>query len=336
VTDVFRAPTPPKVRAVASRYQPSYFLTQPTIRVWVLALGLLIFYFALSPSSINFGSLNLLTENALPLAWVAAGQMAVVTAAQIDLSVGSVMSLSTAIAATQMGSSGVDVIGTILVIVLIGAALGAVNGFFVAYRGMSAFIVTIATWSIIDGLALLVLPSAGGSVPNGFASVINTVSPVSFGAIALVVSLLLWAWVRTTAGFMRLRAVGSSAEKAHWAGVAERRTTLMAFAFSGFAAACAGLVLAGITQSGDPNIGTSYILNGLATAVIGGVSLFGGSGSFAGVVGGAMVLTVVNDVVFALGLNPYLEPAIVGGILAVAVLTTGLGSQGVIIQGVES
>jgi len=335
VTQVYPAPTPPTARSVAHRYRASYLLTQPTMRVWVLAIGLLIFYFALSPSTMNFGSLNLLTENALPLAWVAAGQMAVVTAAQIDLSVGSVMSLSTAIAATQMGSSGVDVFGTILVIVLIGAALGAVNGFFVAYRGMSAFIVTIATWSIIDGLALLVLPSAGGAVPNGFANVINTTSPVSFGAIALVVSLLIWMWVRTTAGFMRLRAVGSSPEKAHWAGVAERRTTLMAFMFSGFAAACAGLVLAGITQSGDPNIGTSYILNGLATAVIGGVSLFGGSGSFAGVVGGAMVLTVVNDVVFALGLNSYLEPAIVGGILAVAVLTTGLGSQGSIIQGVD-
>ena len=88
-----------------------------------------------------------------------------------------------------------------------------------------------------------------------------------------------------------------------------------------------------MTQSGDPNIGTSYILNALAVAVIGGVSLFGGSGSFAGVVGGALVLTVINDVVFALGLTPYLEPAIVGGILAIAVLTTGLGSQGRVTQG---
>ena len=205
MTQVYPAPTPLTARSVAHRYRASYLLTQPTMRVWVLAIGLLIFYFALSPSTMNFGSLNLLTENSLPLAWVAAGQMAVVTAAQIDLSVGSVMSLSTAIAATQMGSSGVDVFGTILVIVLIGAALGAVNGFFVAYRGMSAFIVTIATWSIIDGLALLVLPSAGGAVPNGFANVINTTSPVSFGAIALVVSLLIWMWVRTTAGFMPLR-----------------------------------------------------------------------------------------------------------------------------------
>lgn len=334
MSQVFQAPS--QEHHVDPRLRVSYWLTQPTLRVWILAVGLLLFYFALSPSSANFGSLNLLTENALPLAWVAAGQMAVVIAAQIDLSVGGVMSLSTAIAATQMGSSGADIIGTSVLIVLIGAGLGVINGFFVAYRGMSAFIVTIATWSIIDGLALLVLPSAGGAVPNGFATVINSVSPVSFGAIALIGSLLLWAWARTTAGFMRLRAVGSSPEKAHWAGVAERRTTLMAFAFSGCAAACAGLVLAGITQSGDPNIGTSYILNGLAVAVIGGVSLFGGSGSFAGVVGGAMVLTVINDVVFALGLTPYLEPAIVGGILAIAVLTTGLGSQGRITQGAGS
>lgn len=321
------------VGRAASWRRPSSLIGQPTLRVWVLAIALLVFYFALSPSSANFSSMNLLAENALPLAWVAAGQMAVVIVAQIDLSVGSVMSLSTAIAATHMGPSLVDIIFVSVVIVVIGAALGVVNGFFVAYRGMSSFIVTIATWSIIDGIALLVLPSAGGSVPNGFASVINTVSPISFGAIALIVSLALWAWARNTAGFMRLRAVGSSAEKAHWAGVSERRTTLTAFAFSGFAAACAGLVLAGVTQSGDPNIGTSYILNALAVAVIGGVSLLGGSGSFAGVVGGAVVLTVINDVVFALGLTPYLEPAIVGGILAIAVLTTGIGSQRLASQG---
>ena len=71
-----------------SRLRASYILTQPTLRVWALALGLLVFYFVLSPRSANFASLNLLTENALPLAWVAAGQMAVLIAAQIDLSVG--------------------------------------------------------------------------------------------------------------------------------------------------------------------------------------------------------------------------------------------------------
>ena len=90
---------------------------------------------------------------------------------------------------------------------------------------------------------------------------------------------------------MRLRAVGSSPEKAHWAGVAERRTTSwQPSPFRALRRRRAGLVLAGVTQSGDPNIGTSYILNALAMAVIGGVSLFGGSGSFAGVVGGAIGL----------------------------------------------
>jgi ribose transport system permease protein len=300
---------------------------QGTLRVWALALALLIFYFLLSPRSANLTSINLLLQNCLPLAWVAAGQMAVLIVGQIDLSVGGVVSLATAIAATRMGSSALDAIVVSLVAILIGATFGVFNGFLVAYRRMSSFIVTIATWSIIDGAALLVLPSAGGSVPTVFTSVVNMISPLSFGTIALIGSLLLWAWARNTAGFLRLRAVGSGAEKAHWAGVAERRTVLAAYAFSGLAAASAGLVLAGVTSSGDPNIGTSYILNSLAAAVIGGVSLLGGSGSFAGVLGGAMVLTIVNNVVFALGLTAYLEPAIVGGILAVAVFTTGIGSH---------
>ena len=300
---------------------------QGTLRVWALALTLLVLYFLLSPRSANFTSINLLLQNCLPLAWVAGGQMAVLIVGQIDLSVGGVVSLATAIAATRMGPSALDAVVVSLVTISIGAAFGVLNGFLVAYRRMSSFIVTIATWSIIDGAALVVLPSAGGSVPSVFTSVVNMISPLSFGAIALIGSLLLWVWVRSTAGFLRLRAVGSGAEKAHWAGVAERRTVVAAYAFSGLAAASAGLVLAGVTSSGDPNIGTSYILNSLAAAVIGGVSLLGGSGSFAGVLGGAMVLTIVNNVVFALGLTAYLEPAIVGGILAIAVFTTGLGSH---------
>ena len=88
-----------------------------------------------------------------------------------------------------------------LVAILIGATFGVFNGFLVAYRRMSSFIVTIATWSIIDGAALLVLPSAGGSVPTVFTSVVNMISPLSFGTIALIGSLLLWAWARNTAVF---------------------------------------------------------------------------------------------------------------------------------------
>lgn len=158
------------------RWRPSPS-AQGTLRVWALALTLLVLYFLLSPRSANFTSINLLLQNCLPLAWVAAGQMAVLIVGQIDLSVGGVVSLATAIAATRMGSSALDAVVVSLVTISIGAAFGVFNGFLVAYRRMSSFIVTIATWSIIDGAALVVLPSAGGSVPSVFTSVVNMISP---------------------------------------------------------------------------------------------------------------------------------------------------------------
>ena len=300
---------------------------QGTLRVWALALALLIFYFFIVPA---VGQLN---EHQPPLAELSPARLG---GRRADGCPYRWPDRPECWWGGQPGHSDRSDTNGIFgpgrhsgqpCGYLIGATFGVFNGFLVAYRRMSSFIVTIATWSIIDGAALLVLPSAGGSVPTVFTSVVNMISPLSFGTIALIGSLLLWAWARNTAGFLRLRAVGSGAEKAHWAGVAERRTVLAAYAFSGLAAASAGLVLAGVTSSGDPNIGTSYILNSLAAAVIGGVSLLGGSGSFAGVLGGAMVLTMVNNVVFALGLTAYLEPAIVGGILAVAVFTTGIGSH---------
>ena len=125
------APTPP-VRCALCRpgSARSYLLTQPTLRVWVLALGLLIFYFVLSPSSTNFGSLNLL-DRERPSSRMGGRRPDGGGNCRPDrLERRRVMSLSTAIAATQMGSSDVDVFVMILVIVLIGAALGVCQRLF--------------------------------------------------------------------------------------------------------------------------------------------------------------------------------------------------------------
>lgn len=297
----------------------------PTVRVWILFGLLLGFYFVLSPSAINMLTINQLMENAAPLALVALAQMSVLIAGQIDLSVGSVMSLATTIAATQMAASWFSVLLVSLAVIAIGAALGAVNGVLVSRRGLNSFVVTLATWSIISGFALFVLPSAGGATPAAFSSVIGISSPISFGGYVLAGAAALWIYLRHTGAFIQLKAVGASADKAAWTGVSRRWVVTAAFVTSAGLAAAAGLLLAGETGSGDPTIGIPYILESVAACVIGGVGLFGGRGSVIGVIGGALVLTVVNDVVFALGVTSYITPAVLGLLLIGAVLITGIG-----------
>ena len=293
--------------------------------MWLLFLVLLGVWFGLSPESINALAINQLMQNAAPLALVGIAQMVVLVGGQIDLSVGSVISLSTTVAATRMHDSWSSIAVIAVVVVAIGAALGAANGLMIGYRGLNAFVVTLATWSIISGIALFVLPSAGGAIPATFTTLVNTTSPLSFGAYVLVAAALTWLWVRHSGAFIQLKAVGAAPDKVVWTGVRRRRVVLLAFVVSAALAAVAGLMLAGVTASGDPTLGVTYILDSVAASVIGGVSLFGGRGSAIGVIGGALVLTVVNNVVFALGFTSYVTPAIVGLMLVVAVVLTGVG-----------
>lgn len=297
----------------------------PTVRVWLLFVVLLGFYFALSPSSINVLTMNHLMQNAAPLVLVGVAQMIVLVGGQIDLSVGSVLGLSTTIVATKMHDSWWSVIGIAVAVIAVGASLGAANGLMISYRGLNSFVVTLATWSIISGLALFVLPSAGGATPATFTNLVNTTGPLSFGAYVLAAMAGIWLWARSSGAFVQLKAVGAAPDKVIWTGVRRRRVIALAFVLSAVLAAVAGLMLAGVTASGDPTIGITYILDSVAASVIGGVSLFGGRGSVVGVIGGALVLTVVNNVVFALGFTSYVTPAIIGLMLVLAVVLTGVG-----------
>jgi ribose transport system permease protein len=250
----------------------------------------------------------------------------VILTAGIDLSVGGVLALGTTIAATHFTGTGTTLLWSV-VILAIGTAAGLINGVLVGRLRLQPFIVTLATWSIFDGIALYVLPTAGGQVPGGFSGWINgSAAGIPNSIWALIALVAVWLWFRRTRAARRIYAVGSDREAARIAGVRIVPTLVTAYAISGLCAGGAALFYTMLTASGDPTSGDGLILPSVAAVVIGGASLFGGQGSFVGTVAGALTLTLLGDVIFAVHLPSYWT-VLADGLLLIAAVLAGTGLQ---------
>ena len=175
------------------------------------------------------------SADTLPLAAVALGQGIVILTAGIDLSVGGVLSLGTAIGRDAFHQRVNDMAVEVVVILAIGAAAGAFNGLLVGRLRLQPFIVTLATWSIFDGIALQVLPTQGGSVPRGFPTgSMRPTAGVPNPVWALIAMAALWLWFKRTRVARRIYAIGSDSEGARIAGVHRPKTLWPLMPFPGF------------------------------------------------------------------------------------------------------
>jgi ribose transport system permease protein len=243
----------------------------------------------------------------------------------IDLSVGAILSIATAIAATRGDPGTFESWLWIAAILAIGASIGVVNGLVISVLQLQPFVVTLATWAIIEGSALIILPSESSGVPASWvAAAYGKYLGVSMAVGLLVILLLMWAWFSRTRTFAAIRAAGSSERAAFLQGVSLTATNTEAYALSGFFAAAAGVYFAAQTGAGSPTLGAQYVLPAIAAAVIGGTSLAGGRATIIGTIAGALILTLIGDVVFLLKLQSYWQPVMSGLILMLVVVLTSL------------
>jgi ribose transport system permease protein len=291
---------------------------------YLLALGIAVY--VLEPNLITGpGAFDVLATATVPLALIAFGQTLAILGRGIDLSVGGVVSTTTAILATHGGTSGGTLAAQLLLVVALGVAGGLANGALVAWTPLQPFIVTLATWSIWGGVAFLILPVEGGApAPDLVLWFTGAWLGIPKSVLIILCLFAIWLWLRQTRFLIDVRAIGSDETRARLIGVPIRRRKLQTYALSGGLAALAGIYLAAQTGSGAPNAGDQFILNSVAAVVIGGASIFGGTGSAAGSIIGAAVLILIPDVVFALQLTSFWSVFLQGFVLVVTVTVSSV------------
>lgn len=285
---------------------------------YAVLLVLIVVYAAVQPGVLSVAQLNLQVQAGLALVLVATGQTIVLIARGIDLSVGGVISIATCLAARHFGGAGSQILW-VAVIVLAGVAAGAINGLLIVYARLEPFVATLASWAIYNGIALLILAQPGGTIPNDYtAALTGTILGIGVPVLILAVMIVGWLWFRRTPGATRLRAMGSSPGAAYLSGMSVPRTTIAAYMSSGLFAALAGLFLVTQMGGGDPLVGSSYVLQSVAAAVIGGTALSGGRGDVLGTIAGAFILSILGSVVFALNLPSPWQPIATGALFIFA------------------
>jgi ribose transport system permease protein len=218
----------------------------------------------------------------------------------------------------------------VLAVLATGLACGALNGLLVIVGRLQPIVATIATGAVFFGFALLLRPYPGGSVNEDLADALTGklfgVVPSSLVALAVVI-LVVWVPFRRSATGRAAYAAGSAEAAAYMSGVPIRRGKFVAYTLSGLLAAIGGLFLTFFTYTGEAAYasGNAYTLFAIAAVVLGGVSLYGGSGSAIGAVFGALAFRTIGDLLFVFDFEPLWQPLFQGVVLLLAVSLGAVG-----------
>ena len=259
------------------------------------------------------------------IALLALGETMVVISRNVDLSVGSVLGLSAYASANLFGPHpGIPIPVVFLAGMGIGLACGVVNGFMVAAGRVPSLVVTLATLYIIRGIDILLFSGkqvVSASLPDAFLQIPrSTTLGIPDVAIAVAVVIGIGAYyLRTYRSGRELYAIGSNPEAARLAGIPVGRRVFTAFAVSGAIACIAGVLWAAQYGTIDSSAGTGYELQAVSAVVVGGVAIFGGSGSVIGAALGALLLSTITTALYVLGISPFWDQAIWGFLLIVAI-----------------
>ncbi len=301
-----------------------------TIGVYLLLLAFLAFTVAIHPT---FGAFEVqsLALGALPLALAAAAQTVVVISGGIDLSVGPMMAVANVLAARAMlHRSFGDALLIAVLVLAAAAAAGAFNGLLVVFSRVPDIVVTLAMSFVWGGVALLILNKPGGGAPLEFqdlATGTTLFGLVPNALLALIVAVaVVWLPLRAARASLALYAIGSDRTAALGSGVNIAAARLLAYTLSGVFSGAGGLALTMTTGIGSPLSGTFYTLSGVATIVLGGVSLAGGKGGILGPLAAAFILTLIPAELIFLGIDPNYGQVIQGIVIVLVVMTGGLAA----------
>jgi ribose transport system permease protein len=306
----------------------SFAHSEPLFLVYGVFIIMFIIIIAINRSFLSVISITNLVVFSMPLIFAAMAQTVIVLTKGIDLSVGPAMSLTMVTAASLMRDSTVNILTVILLCIAIGVVLGLINGGLVVEARLPPIIVTLANSSVLTGIALFIMPQPGGYIPSKIGEIVTGhIGFIPISAIILIAILcFFWSPIRYSRTGQSWYAVGGNEAGAYFSGINVKKAKFTAFIVGGIFSAIGGLFLAFQTLTGDPMMGAPYTLNSVAATVLGGTSLAGGRGGVLGSIGGALVLTIIIDILYYLGVSAYYQ-YIFSGVIVILALALGLLSD---------
>jgi rhamnose transport system permease protein len=312
-------PTATPVRLVARVAQVREVGLLGVLAVLIVVVGLQ------APRFLALGNFESILQSVSITAIVAVGETLVILTRNVDLSVGSIVGLSAFTSAHLLAQhQGMSLVLVFLFGAALGCVLGAVNGVLVAYAGIPAIVVTLATLNIYRGLDFAI---AGGNEVSAYqvpASFLNIAAARIFSIpllaiIAAVIALVAGYLLRYSRQGRQLYAIGSNPDAAQVVGIQKERLVFGAFVTSGVLSGLAGVLWASYFATIDSGAATGLELLVIAAVVVGGVNIFGGSGSILGAMLGAILLGTIQDALGILGIDQFWIQAVYGAAILVAV-----------------
>jgi ribose/xylose/arabinose/galactoside ABC-type transport system permease subunit len=289
-----------------------------------LVLALVVFSVAIWLKNHNYlGEANLINigQSSVDIFIIGIVSTMVFVGGGLDLSVGSVYALGSVSCAMAL-TNGVPVVLSILIGLGAGAVAGLVNGIIIEYLGIPPLITTLGSLYVVEGIVIVL---TGGNAIFPLPASFNAIGEDSIGPVpylvvyAVVLGIIGHIVLEYTRFGYRIRATGGNRAAARAMGIRVKRLSVTVYVLSGISAALAGVLFASQLASGQPSIGSQTELLVIAAVIIGGTSLFGGTGTIIGTVLGCLLLEVITDGLVMININPAYQDIAIGAVIVIAV-----------------
>jgi len=292
------------------------------MNIFLVLIVLIISLALINNRFLSFGNITNLLRSTSMIGVVAIGMTFVIISGGIDLSVGSVLALSSVIAAKLM-VSGTSIFLSIIISLASGILAGLLMGIIIYEARVPPFIVTLAGLSVFRGIAMLLTGAKKVvGLPENFANfaVIRVFGLPGMAIVWLLIIVIGVIMARYTVFGRNIYAIGSNPEAARLSGINIRASIYKVYAFCGFTSAVAGILMAARLCGGSPSAGSGYELDAIAAVVLGGTSLTGGIGGVFGTFFGTMIIATISNGGNIMGVNPFVLEIVIGVLIVIAVV----------------
>lgn len=279
------------------------------------------------PTFLTLGNLMTLLQEAALYGIISLGMTFVLITAEIDISVGAIIAITSMVCINFLVRTEIPVMMFIPVAIGVGALVGMANGFLITRFKLPDFIVTLAMKGILSGLALVIAIKKDGFVENVFVqnptylSFGKEIGPTHVVTIAFVILAVAAHFLLKHTRFgTNVYATGANINAARLSGINTKRTIIGVYVLTGICASIAAIFISSRMMTAMPELGIGQEMNVIAPVVIGGTAFSGGIGDIPGTVLGVLFLALIKNGILKLGISPFVQPIVIGGIIVLTVI----------------